>query len=110
MYVHIKPLPFTYNYPSIFMIYVIMNVSSRFLNCVVLILSLALIPSISWYINYIVTYEIDTWQLINPFVARFSDALHNGLENPLYLTIRTIYFLETIYKIIPYRPANHLHS
>ena len=41
-------------------------------------------------------------------MARFSNALHHGPENPFYLNTYTIYFQETIYEIIPYRPGNPL--
>ena len=38
-----------------------------------------------------------------PFMAKFSDTLHNASEKPFYQITHTIYLLETIYKIVPYR-------
>ena len=45
----------------------------------------------------------DTLAFINPFTAKFSDALHNASEKTFYQITHMIYFLETIHKIIPYR-------
>ena len=39
----------------------------------------------------------------NPFTAKPSDTLHNASEKTFYQTTHTIYLLETIYKIVPYR-------
>ena len=41
--------------------------------------------------------------LLNPFTAELSDALHNTSEKTFYQIIHTIYLLETIHKIVPYR-------
>ena len=40
---------------------------------------------------------------INPFKAKFSDTPHNPSEKPFYQITLTIYLLETINKIVPYR-------
>ena len=42
---------------------------------------------------------------LNPFTAKFSDAIHKALENPFYQITHTIYLLVTINKIVPYRPG-----
>ena len=40
---------------------------------------------------------------LNPFTAEFSDALYTASEKPFYQITYTIYLLETIHKIVPYR-------
>ena len=44
----------------------------------------------------------DTAQF-NPFMAKFSDTLHNASEKPFYQITYVIYLIETIHKTIPYR-------
>ena len=41
--------------------------------------------------------------MVNPFTAKPSDGLHNASEKTFYQITHTIYLLETIYKIVPYR-------
>ena len=45
------------------------------------------------------------WEVVNPFTAEFTDALHNASEKTFYQITRTIYFLETIHKLVPYIPG-----
>ena len=55
------------------------------------------------YAEYSLThlrYLKTVFLILNLFVARFSDALYSGPENPLYLNAHTICFQETIYKLI----------
>ena len=53
------------------------------------------LPSIAehWYLS----------SSFNPFTAKPSDALHNASEKTFYQITHTIYLLETIHKIVPYR-------
>ena len=50
-------------------------------------------------------YNIILASKINPFTATSSDALHNASEKTFYQITHTIHLLETIHKIIPYRPG-----
>ena len=50
-------------------------------------------------VNFVLQSGDDT----GTFIAKFSDALHNALEKASYQIIHTIYLLETMHKIVPYR-------
>ena len=58
---------------------------------------------------------LKTWfciYVVNPFIAEFSNVLHNASEKTSYQITHIIYLLETICKIVPYRlgkPKAFLH-
>ena len=57
--------------------------------------------------NYKLLYlcVVKIFRVFNPFTATSSDALHNASKKTFYQITHTIHLLETIYKIIPYRPG-----
>ena len=43
---------------------------------------------------------------LNPLMAKYSDGLYSGVEQPFYWINHTIYTLETIHEIVPYGVRN----
>ena len=51
-------------------------------------------------------YTVFLIYIVNPLTAGHSDELYNRSDKLFYLTNHTLYYLETMHKIVPYGASN----